>query len=298
MSDAKDGILDIIKFRLNNSFLSSVIISWPFVNYKLLMVVFGGGNYEKKIDYINDRLYEGSYKWLFFVVIPLVIGGLYIFIFPFFNSWFELLDRWFKNRHREALFKKDAVETISAVEKEAYFSYLEGTNQSIKDELRSARNSEISQVTAVRVQLEGVKKRFYSTVLKQICKQVMSDNIDAEILGQLVKSYPSTAQSLSPDLVRKFVDSDIFEKSLKLATSLVNMNYITPTRKVTLTLEVIEAESGVSHDKITEFIDYFLAFEIIEETDFPNNKFITKDKVAQEEKKNLFNEIKIYRSQI
>ena len=87
------------------------------------------------------------------------------------------------------------------------------------------------------------------------------------------------------DFIEKFANSEFFDKSYKFVDSLMAMNYDNPIRKVALTIDDIKMASGVSAEKIDDFIDYFIAFELMEQTDFSSNKFITKDRTAQADKK-------------
>ena len=284
MSETRDSILDALKFRLN-SFLASVIVSWPIINYKFMMVIFGGGNYKSKFQYINEELYKDGGKFFYLVIFPILVGLFYQIIFPFINIGFDFIDRWIKNLHRRVMFHRDCVDVISQAEKDNYFAFLEGTNLSIRDELRAARAAENLKVTSMRNEMDGLAKRFQSVVCKKVCNSLTGSDLNSQMLVSILTIYPDNFHSMPADFIEKFANSEFFDKSYKFVDSLMAMNYDNPIRKVALTIDDIKMASGVSAEKIDDFIDYFIAFELMEQTDFSSNKFITKDRTAQADKK-------------
>lgn len=78
ITEIPENILNTLKSRFSNPLLSSAIISWPFINYKLMLVLLGEGGYGDKIKYIETKLYTfplEDYVKVFFL--PLIIGVVY-----------------------------------------------------------------------------------------------------------------------------------------------------------------------------------------------------------------------------
>ncbi|MDO8065269.1 MULTISPECIES: hypothetical protein [unclassified Janthinobacterium] len=87
ISDLPETIFGVIKNRFSNPLLASAFISWPFLNYKLMLVVFGEGAYSEKINFIDGKLYTFPLEYYLHVfVFPLCVGIIYWYFYPSFDE--------------------------------------------------------------------------------------------------------------------------------------------------------------------------------------------------------------------
>lgn len=108
--DAFKEIWSSLIERVRNPFVSSFVISWCVINFKLLIVLVANEPYTDKFAYIESLMYVGgsSGPWYFLgfplitfrqlVIFPAIFSLIYVFILPFIGlastwatSYFELL---------------------------------------------------------------------------------------------------------------------------------------------------------------------------------------------------------------
>lgn len=72
-----------IEERTSNPLTGAFLIAWPAANYRLLMVFFGDGDWEKKIHYIDRNLYpDWHLAFTNGFLIPLAFSIFYVFAYP------------------------------------------------------------------------------------------------------------------------------------------------------------------------------------------------------------------------
>lgn len=88
MDDAKNfvlGIFQTVRERFGNPLVSAYSIAWAVWNFRLIMVIFGGGDggWRAKVTYIDKQLMPHWLDWaLHGVAIPLGIALLWIYAIP------------------------------------------------------------------------------------------------------------------------------------------------------------------------------------------------------------------------
>ncbi|MGC4059619.1 MAG: hypothetical protein QM749_01660 [Aquabacterium sp.] len=120
--DLFDEVWTNIKARVENPFLSSFLISWIFVNYKVLIVLFGEGSYAPKIEYIESFLYgDVGVKWWSLLGVPLGFAIFYTFIWPFFDIKISQCVEIFANMKQKSILTERRKMHIDVDEQAQYF---------------------------------------------------------------------------------------------------------------------------------------------------------------------------------
>lgn len=275
MSDIKDNILDALKFRLNNKLISSIILSWCVVNYKVFIVVFGDGKYSEKIKYLESDLYDKNMVLFYVIFLPILLGVAYVFLMPYLNIWLNQIDMYFTDKERRAVFDRKKIDVVSAEEKEAFFSELQIVNQGLKEEMSRARLSDTHKVQRLNVHLEGVEKRYRALVFKKIARTLDMPESSWELFPNMI-SPQFHILSIPQEAIIKFVDSPIFEFIRDFALRLTIENYNTETRTVTFSKEALLGKCAISELEMVTYIDYILAFEVLKEIDYPDALYATR----------------------
>jgi hypothetical protein len=87
ISELPETIISVIKNRFSNPILASAFISWPFCNYKLMLIIFGDGLYSEKITFIEKKLYTYPFEdYLHVFILPLCVGVIYWYLYPSFDE--------------------------------------------------------------------------------------------------------------------------------------------------------------------------------------------------------------------
>lgn len=282
MSESRDSILDALKFRLKNSFLSSIIISWPIVNYKFLMIVFGGGNYSQKFKYIDEILYEPGDKRLFLLWIPIGVGLFYIIVFPLINILINLVDMYFKNLERRIIFWRQKRDVMTKDEKETHFTDLISTIQGLKDEMQSVRVSYSQQINTISNKFDNIESRARITAFKYLALTLGGPLSMANDISYLWTPSADFTQ-VPPDSLHRFVDSELFSNLRKFSAKLIQMSYDTDSRRVVLSDNDVRTISEVAEQDYDEFITLILAVGIMQELEYPRLKYQTHKFPAQNE---------------
>ncbi|MEX0141178.1 hypothetical protein MRBLMS1_001992 [Massilia sp. LMS1-1-1.1] len=276
MPDVVDNILNVLKVRMSNSFMSSVIISWPIINYKLIMVIFGGGDYAQKIEYIDNSLYKSGFKYWYIAYLPICVGLFYVFIFPFIDILINIIGMYFKNLERRFVFWRQKKDVMSVAEKEYHFSDLIATNKSLEAEMAVIRNSYADQISMIKNNAERVNDRFKSVVFQNVSFGLNGATSWANSISALWQSGVFQPDHMKREMYAKFANSELFSNLRKLASRLVELDYATDTRNIILTKGEIQQYSGVlEEDCFDDFINAVLTFGILKEIDFPGGRYRT-----------------------
>jgi hypothetical protein len=154
-----DSVTASMKDRVSNPLSGSFIIAWCVANFRLLLVVVGDGDFDKKLDYINTFLGPSHLGWLEFslrsVGWPLLWALFYVFAYPRISyevmSWTRgEQNRW---RARQAHLDGDRVLTnTEATKLRAFGAELEAKLQ--ESETRRREDRERDQA-AIRLATEA-----------------------------------------------------------------------------------------------------------------------------------------------
>lgn len=101
VSDVFGSIKEYIKGRFENPLYATYIVAWSYLNFRLLLVLFGEGGWKDKIRYIDGSLYTQQWHWFWFgFAYPLLVAGTFVAAGPFVYRWVTVFIR---KREKETL---------------------------------------------------------------------------------------------------------------------------------------------------------------------------------------------------
>jgi len=127
--------------RLKSRIYSAMFLSWPFINYKLLIVIFSEGDYDKKLLYIKNDLYPDPIFDLNFhlyyapLVAVLVVNCVIPVIEIFFTVLAGVFDNW-----KEGWILRVARKTPFPLDEQAIFFEKYRKEMAIKDQVNGDLN--------------------------------------------------------------------------------------------------------------------------------------------------------------
>jgi hypothetical protein len=159
---AMDSIKDVleslrlhIRSRLSNPLYAAYIFSWVILNFRVLLVLFSEGEWEDKIQYIDERMYPAWWHWAWFGFgYPLLAAVGIVLTTPFIQRWVSVFIRE-REKKTIALLLKIAEETpLPPEEADRLRKKLIDERQARKDE-QGRLTAEVSELNA---QVELLKK--------------------------------------------------------------------------------------------------------------------------------------------
>lgn len=293
MSESLNSIFEAIKLRLNNKLSSSIALSWCVINYKFFMVVFGGGNYESKINYIKNSLYDPSWKNWQIYWLPIIIGIAYVVIIPFISIGVNIIGEMFKNLERQAVLWGKKRQVVSVNEKEIYFADLATINQGVKDELTMFRSSESEKMKRQIENINGVEERLRNLALRRLTTSVGLPAIATHAVEAMLSMTPPYMNAFShPQMyINNLCDSDIFKNLQKLADYLGEQQYDRESRKFYISKAELQGVCGMGNEEFEEFTYYILAVKLLKEVDYPDYGYLTSARDEQRMMRNIFNNL-------
>lgn len=83
-----DSLKGYLKDRLANPLYAAYIVAWSVLNFRLLLVLVGEGNWREKINYVDHSLYKSNWDWTFYgFLYPLLVAAIYVIASPFISRW-------------------------------------------------------------------------------------------------------------------------------------------------------------------------------------------------------------------
>lgn len=267
MAESKipEVVQEALKKKLENSFLSSVILSWPLSNYKLLVVIFGYESFQSKIFYIDTVLYGGDaieyYSHL--LLIPILVGLFFVFFFPFISGIFDRVVERADNLNKRKILAIQRKKVFPAEEQAAYFSEY--------DKEKKAMSEALTLTTEKYSVLEAAKKSALvlnaNRLKENVLRRFSSSDFDS-------KRYLGLCQFLSGNVAPQDIPASLpqYDKNW-IKDHPITVKLITFIRHYTKKIEgkheditVIQADIQeiTQVDDLEYFIELLYAFDILD----------------------------------
>lgn len=88
VKDFLDSMKSYLRGRFSNPLYAAYFFAWSYLNFRLLMVIFGEGSWKEKITYIDGSLFSQNWHWWWYgFAYPLCIAVAYVAFAPFAYRW-------------------------------------------------------------------------------------------------------------------------------------------------------------------------------------------------------------------
>jgi hypothetical protein len=86
--DVLDSVRAFVKARIANPLYVGYAFAWLILNFRLVLVLVGEGNWRDKIAYIDNSLYPKAWHWAWYGFgYPLTLALLFVVCSPFVYRW-------------------------------------------------------------------------------------------------------------------------------------------------------------------------------------------------------------------
>lgn len=83
IKDVWDSVRLNLLDRLGNPLVGAFCLAWSVWNFRLILVVVGGGDWKTKLDYIDKVLMKTAWDWVVHgYLVPLGVAAVWIFLLP------------------------------------------------------------------------------------------------------------------------------------------------------------------------------------------------------------------------
>jgi hypothetical protein len=196
-----DGFLSALKDRVSNPLISSIIISWVLINYEFLFVVFSSDTAMSKIQLVNNQLYyDSSVKLLRWILLPVLLGCMYTFLYPYIDIKVSAFLERMKVRRAKDLLEISRLTPVSAEVQTQYFEEQDKEITHYKDRLQAVilgRDKDIGR-------LRETNRMLYARSARQTLRFFCLDTaINPEIIPAMLEQDRGTfSESCNdPDLL-------------------------------------------------------------------------------------------------
>ncbi|MFG6413786.1 hypothetical protein ACG02S_07720 [Roseateles sp. DC23W] len=197
-----DGIKEGVKKRLETPFLASFAISFVLTNYKLFLVIFGSGDYEKKIQYIDTILYPSG-KLIPMGIFPFLAASIYTLAWPFAEANLAAFTVWNENRKRRLIQAQERVTPVPQHEMGMFMQAHNATNARLQEQLDSLHEATRAARKRNDEIVERLARRTEALAWGRLAD---SANVSASELKELLilgeKAPASSRHALNPDSIK------------------------------------------------------------------------------------------------
>lgn len=158
VDDLLDGLKEGIKKRIDTPFLASFALSFCATNYKLLLVIFGAGDYEKKILFIDKVLYPSG-KFVDMAFIPFVSALTYTLAWPLIEGNLAAINVWNENRKRKLVLIQERQTPIPYQEMALFFSAYTQKNEDLNRQIAHAHEAAHANTLLMNELFKNATKR-------------------------------------------------------------------------------------------------------------------------------------------
>ncbi|MDN2710586.1 hypothetical protein O0880_14260 [Janthinobacterium sp. SUN118] len=263
ISELPENILNTIKNRFNNTFLASAIISWPIINYKLMLVLFGDGKYSEKIDFIDDVLYSAyPFKWVVCLfVFPMVVGFIYWRWYPFFDTAISKYTIQKSIGKAEMILAEERKIPFDRDEQVTYFKNYEAEKDIWKKALQEANKIASKQQEKSRNVENDLAGKWKSNTLKLFA---MMCDIKPDEIYALKKAFSHNDEQIPPvEILAKIKNYQYYDQMKYVAKESINIpsSSLSGRREVSVTW--LKNNTSVQDDHEGFFLEILWALEII-----------------------------------
>lgn len=223
-------VTDVIFQRIKSPFLFSLFLSWPLINWKIIVVLFGHGSYHNKLKYIDEEILFNSWDETTFLL-PLITATFYTFMWPIINGVFERIVFCIEIMNKKMEFKLRRLEPFDSSEQKKYFDTWdkelskilndERKYEVLYNESKAKLNSKINilatQKSQYILELLSFKSGFMSHNLSFLFSNSPSDAISTQNISSLIDEIKDLSifyQAISNapilnDYSREFTESEL-----------------------------------------------------------------------------------------
>lgn len=213
-----DGFLAALKDRVSNPLISSIVISWLLINYDFLFVVFSGETAMSKIQLVNHQIYyDASVKLARWVLLPVLLGCLYTFLYPYVDlKVSEFLERM-KVRRARSLLEISRLTPVSAEVQVQYFEEQDKEVAHYKERMQAVIVSTNKEVQRLSEMNKNLFDRSARQTLRFFC---LDTELDPSWIKSMIEQDMGTFSEGHNNpiiLYQQFFSKSEFPALLKLA---------------------------------------------------------------------------------
>lgn len=273
-SEVAENIISAVKSRMASPLLGSFILSWPVVNHRLMLILFGEGSFPEKLDYIANKLYSGWFQeYLNLFVAPLLFASFYTFIYPYIDKWLTLYAvRRAAEKARDVLIAERKI-PFDENDQLKYFEqyenikidYINLVKQTNEDAAR--RNADSLKV------IQGLLERLGDQVALAVAK---SCDIDGNDRRKLVDCLIGVGIEDNIDLKKKFKKYRFYNEIKAVAEQSKHVGLQSGTARKIITVDWVVGETNV-REGIGDLMESLLAFKVISVADYAPLIYMAQD---------------------
>lgn len=281
ISDLKNKVTEAIEDRIRNPFLGSIVLAWPIINYKLLLVVFGDGGYEEKLLFIEKKLYTSWLNgfWVHVVLLPILAGLFFVLVYPEIDRHLtKIVVKRAQKKERELLLIEQKKPVDEKYQAEFFASWNSKTQaQKAAIEHTNSKYRELSAESAKRISL--LEERLTNQTLLKIAHECGAGAEEAEFLKNIHdenQEWMHRGKKLFLQRHPQFNALRSFQQILKTTPS----DYDTALR--ILRTDWLCVELGLDKKSMPEFLETLSALKIIKDLDevMPDQIFVSLNSLA------------------
>lgn len=263
ISELPESILNTIKNRFNNTFLASAIISWPIINYKLMLVLFGDGKYEKKISFIDDVLYSAyPFKGIVCLfVLPMVVGFIYWRWYPLFDMVISRYSIKKSIEKAEIILTEERKIPFDRDEQVEYFKNYEAEKDIWKTALQDANKNLSKQQEKSKNTSNDLAGKWKSNTLKLFA---MTCGISFDEIYALEKAFSHNDEQIPPiEILAKIKNYQYYEQLRYVAKESIKIQHSTRSKRKEVSVTWIKNNASVQDGHEESLLEFLWALEII-----------------------------------
>jgi hypothetical protein len=283
--EIKNGIADAIKERMSSPFLSSIFLSWPLINYRLLLVFFGEGKYEEKLCYIDEKLYDFKWViggelynfgwieyWLHFAIIPILIGLFFTLCYPKIDARLTAIYvRHAHEKQRKAILAGQN-EPIDKSFQAEYFAKWDEKNAALKKSVE-INNKNYRELIANSAQnMQSLRERLSRQTLLRVAVECDGGRNDVESIRTTYSVINPNGVNPGKDLLLKHPE---FSKLKKFVEEIMALPADQETGYRRENFVWLQRIVGVEEESIPDFIEMLCALGLIEDSETINQQQIS-----------------------
>lgn len=281
LSDFPSTVFDTLKSRFSNPLLGSALISWPFINYKLMLIIFGGGGYVEKIEFIESKLYFYPHQDIVNLFgIPFLVGLIYWLFYPWADA--KIVAYSIRQAAKKAKIILDEERKIPFDNdmQVDYFKKYDDEKETWKRALQEANESSAKKIElgTVTIRETNIRLMNQTRVLFALNCGIGKDE------APLLEFAFSNENPFHPSegFFRKIKNYVFYDQMRMIARESINIRRYQGSAKRQVTLDWVRRTAPIPEDEETGFFDILRALNILDVEDMRPVSYIAKDDLAIE----------------
>lgn len=198
--DAFNALSDAIKERIINPLTGAFAISWPIVNYKMVLIILSGRSVEEKIYYIDSILYPDLNEKLFYmIVIPFFSAIFYTTLYQIPVLGINLFIALTKKYYKILSVKIEEGTPITIKEKnelQEKLRYYQLKNEELQEKYDKKTNSLESSLASRNQRIQEMEKIISEQAI------TINEKKNVEIRREIIPTY-ATDEEIKEELINK-----------------------------------------------------------------------------------------------